>query len=100
MSEEREKNQVLIHEINLCPKPYDDIRNGAKRFIVRHDGRDYAARDMLILREYDDEQSEHTGRKAYGMVTFVEELQGKDPSFACTAVQFRTEKDPQNKHRT
>lgn len=50
----------MTHEVKILPEYYDKIAAGLKTFEVRFDDRNYAADDLLVLREWRNNM--YTGR--------------------------------------
>lgn len=59
------------HELKTWPAYFDAVRQDSKPFEVRKDDRGFKRRDLLILREWNPETKEYTGRKLYRRVTYV-----------------------------
>lgn len=52
----------MIHTLKILTKYYDDVAEYRKAFELRRDDRGYKVGDILVLREYDPELDEFTGR--------------------------------------
>lgn len=61
----------MIHELKLAPRYFDAVADGSKPFEVRFNDRNYKVGDVLLLKEYVEEQGHYTGRKLSRLVTFV-----------------------------
>jgi hypothetical protein len=53
----------MIIEKKIWPESFNEIVNGGKQFELRLADFDLNAGDMLVLKEYDPEKKEFTGRK-------------------------------------
>lgn len=56
---------MMIHELKISPKYFEDVRNGMKRFELRRDDRDFKVGDLITLKEY--ENGSYTGREIKNM---------------------------------
>lgn len=63
-----------IHALKTWPVVYQLTIAGLKTFEVRKNDRDFKPDDVLVLREYNPDRDEYTGRMSAFKVTFV--LQG------------------------
>lgn len=52
---------MIIHDLKICPKYFDDVKRNKKRFEIRKDDRNYQVGDLITLREWDNGQ--YTGRE-------------------------------------
>lgn len=59
----------MIHELKIRPKYFDAVRNGAKKFELRRNDRDFRVGDYLALNEWDGES--YTGRTELVKVTYM-----------------------------
>ncbi len=59
------------HILKTWPEPFEAIWRGNKTAEFRKDDRGYAVGDGLMLREYDPETGQYTGRRATARVTCV-----------------------------
>jgi hypothetical protein len=66
----------MIIEKKAVPDLFEKVLSGKKNFDVRLDRFECGPGDILILREWDPEKQEYTGRKLERKVTFV--LKSKD----------------------
>ena len=57
------------HELKILPKYFQAVWDGKKTFELRKDDRDYAEKDLLVLREWDGEQ--YTGSALVVEVTYI-----------------------------
>lgn len=61
----------MIHEKKAWPDMFEAVLIGKKRFDVRLSDTSYQEGDVLILREWDPNVKEYTGRILKKKVTFV-----------------------------
>lgn len=59
-----------IHDLKTWPPFYQDIVSGIKSFELRKDDRDFEIGDVLLLREYDNDQSKYTGRSMTRVILY------------------------------
>jgi hypothetical protein len=63
----------MMHELKIWPHHLSAILSGHKQFEIRLNDRNFEIGDLLMLKEYDPEKSEYTGRwtarKVASMVT-------------------------------
>lgn len=64
----------MTHELKTWPEYFQEIINGDKTFEVRKNDRDFKMGDVLLLKEWDNENSKYTGREWTVVVGYV--LQG------------------------
>src|SRR5690242_17435850 len=65
------KQPTMRHELKTWPAFFADLKAGRKTFELRKNDRNFEIGDRLILREYDPERREYTGRKCFRTVTHV-----------------------------
>jgi len=65
------KQRPWVHELKTHRELFEAIRRGQKHVELRKDDRDYQARDLLVLREWDPELGQYTGRHCVARVTHV-----------------------------
>ncbi len=63
-------------EKKIWPKYFEDVLNGKKNFEVRLADWDINEGDILILREWDSEKKEYTGRQVEKEISYI--LKTKD----------------------
>jgi len=69
---EVEKNINVDHDLKIWPQYFEDIKIGAKRFELRkEDDRTFHIGDVVMLREFDPEKDQYTGRSVTGMINYV-----------------------------
>jgi hypothetical protein len=78
------------HELKCWPDYYSAVEDGSKPFDVRKWDRPFKVGDALLLREWDPEKLDYTGRELRRNITYVLDLTylpGDDiPHFAGYAV--------------
>lgn len=60
-----------IHELKTATAPFAAMREGKKRFEYRRDDRGFAVGDLLLLREWDEEDGAYTGRVILASVLYL-----------------------------
>ena len=63
--------QRRTHELKIWPACFRAVEDGQKPFDVREHDRDYDVGDALILREYDPDTEQYTGRSATRWVSYL-----------------------------
>ena len=61
----------MIHELKTWPEYFEEVFMGRKTFEVRKNDRDFKRGDTLILKEWDNQSSEYTGRELARGVSYV-----------------------------
>lgn len=59
------------HTLKTWPGVFDSLLTRAKSFEVRKDDRDFGVGDTLILREWDPDEGDYTGRKMRALITYL-----------------------------
>lgn len=68
----RKDRQSVIHELKCWPKFFQPIALGVKRHDLRRaTDRHFVAGDRLLLREFDPDRDDYTGRTQLVAVTYV-----------------------------
>lgn len=62
------------HELTLWPACFAAVKAGSKPFDVRENDRNFQVGDQLLLREFDPDRQEYTGRSLVRWVSYL--LQG------------------------
>jgi hypothetical protein len=62
---------MAVHEKKIWPEFFDRVQRGEKTFEVRLADEDYQAGDTLVLREWDPQRKEYTGRSARFLIPYV-----------------------------
>ena len=65
------EKKPTIHELKTWPEYFEEVFMGRKAFEVRKNDRDYQKGDMLILKEWDNEKNQYTGRQLARRVHYV-----------------------------
>ena len=65
---------MKTHELKTWSEYFEDVFMGRKTFEVRFNDRDFQLGDYVILREYNNEKQEYTGRMMARRVLYI--LQG------------------------
>lgn len=60
-----------IHELKTWKEYFHEVLVGRKTFEVRKNDRDFKKGDTLILKEWDNEKQEYTGRQTARGVSYV-----------------------------
>lgn len=61
----------MIHNLKILPGYFVKVVDGSKKFELRKDDRGYKVGDTLLLREFDGEKREYTGREIRKEVTYI-----------------------------
>ena len=61
----------MIHELKTWIDPFTAIVSGMKRHEIRKNDRQFEPGDVLVLREYDEECEEYTGRVVTVAVSYI-----------------------------
>jgi hypothetical protein len=61
----------MRHELKTWPELFEPVRRGTKKADFRKDDRDFQVRDELLMREWNPETREYTGRSILVEVTHV-----------------------------
>ena len=62
---------MAVHELKTWPEFFQAVVNDRKPFEVRKNDRDFQERDTLILREWEPDTGEYSGRRATRSVSYV-----------------------------
>lgn len=78
------------HELKTWSVYFDLIDSGQKTFELRKNDRDFQVGDRLILKEWDPETSEYTGRMMIVKVLYIMPggQFGLDPGYVCMAIKI------------
>ncbi len=78
---------MKIHELKTVNPFYNLTEAGLKRFELRINDRDFQGGDILILRHWDDELQEYSGREFRAEVTCVlEDHAGLKPGYCLLSI--------------
>lgn len=64
---------MTTHEVKTVNPYFQKVWNNTKTFEIRLNDRDYKEGDMIILKEYDPDTKEYSGRTIHGKVGYVVE---------------------------
>ena len=64
----------MVHELKTWPTFFHLVDNGVKKFEIRKNDRGFEAGHFLLLREWDPETNEYTGKTCRASIQYV--LQG------------------------
>jgi hypothetical protein len=67
----RELSHFGTHVLKTWPKYFEAVYFGEKTFEVRKNDRNFQVGDVLVLREWDPETEEYSGRKMEVKVTYM-----------------------------
>lgn len=65
----------MTHELKTINPYFSDVASGQKQFEIRKNDRDFKLNDELLLREYDPELDQYTGRQVRRKIIYI--LQGE-----------------------
>ena len=63
--------QPTIHQLKTWPPSFVDVAECRMNFQIRRDDRGFKVGDHLVLREYDPDRQEHTGRQVERKITCI-----------------------------
>lgn len=66
----------MVHELKTWPEYFQLIASGKKPFELRKNDRGFLTGHELLLREYDKDTNEYTGRILHRKITYV--LKGEE----------------------
>ncbi|RKO61808.1 ASCH/PUA domain-containing protein [Caldibacillus debilis] len=62
---------LRCHELKVCPEYFETLEKRIKTFEIRKNDRDFHIGDVLILKEFDPETNNYTGRTVERKVTYI-----------------------------
>lgn len=62
---------MKIHDLKIDPVYYKAVLSGSKRFEVRKNDRDFKIYDILLLREYDRNKNNYTGKEIRKKIYYI-----------------------------
>ena len=65
------KSIAYIHELKTWKEYFEEVFMGRKTFEVRKNDRNFQKGDILILKEWDNEKQEYTGRQMARAVSYI-----------------------------
>lgn len=60
-----------IHELKIWKEYFEEVFMGRKTFEVRKNDRNFQKGDILILKEWDNEKQEYTGRQMARGISYI-----------------------------
>lgn len=60
-----------VHELKIWKEYFDEVFMGRKTFEVRKNDRNFRKGDILILKEWDNEKQEYTGRQMARCIYYI-----------------------------
>lgn len=63
-----------MHVLKIWPAAFEAVIDEVKTWEVRYADREFKPNDRLILREWNSEQAEYTGRECIAYVGYVDDL--------------------------
>lgn len=66
------------HDLKIFRGFFEDVANGVKRFEIRRNDRGFVSHQEVILREWQPELQEHTGRYCIAEITCITDFEQKD----------------------
>lgn len=78
---------IKVHYIKCETEFFNDVVEGLKPFEVRKNDRDYKPGDDIVLREYDKELAELTGREfRVNIIYFLADYPGIEPGYCILGI--------------
>jgi ASC-1-like (ASCH) protein len=80
----------MIYELKTWPEYFEEVFMGHKTFEVRKADRQFAKGDTLILKEWDVNTGQYTGREMARTITYILEggqIAGIDVGFVAMSIQ-------------
>ena len=65
------ESEPMVHQLKTWPNYFQAILRGDKNFEVRKNDRNYQCGHELLLREYNPERKEYTGRILHRRVKYI-----------------------------
>lgn len=84
---------MKIHELKILPQYFKEVEENKKTFELRKDDRDYKVGDVLLLKEWnpnetyttvDDEETHYSGKKVVRIITNI--LRDIDPAIGISSL--------------
>lgn len=60
-----------VHSLKIYPVYFEGIIDGSKLFEIRKNDRNFQVGDVVLLKEYNPDSKEYTGRKAIRQITYI-----------------------------
>ena len=77
----------MKHELKIWPAYFEPVLKGDKTFEYRVNDRNYQLHDTLLLREYDPEKKEYSGREIEVTITYILYVAGNGNNYAIMAIR-------------
>ena len=86
---------MKIHELKILPQYFKEVEENKKTFELRKDDRDYKVGDVLLLKEWnpnetytavDDEETHYSGKKVVRIITNI--LRDIDPAIGISSLDM------------
>jgi hypothetical protein len=65
------QTQCRTHELKIWPACFSAVEAGIKSFDVRQNDRDFQVGDVLLLREYEPESEQYSGRTTTRRISYL-----------------------------
>lgn len=60
----------MIHNVKILPQYFEPVVMGIKNFELRKDDREYQVCDLLVLKEWDPDSENYTGRETVRRISY------------------------------
>jgi hypothetical protein len=78
----------MTHVLKTWPEYFDPVSKGLKTFEIRKNDRDYKVGDVLILKEYNADADEYSGRIEIRRITYLTDFH-LDAGYVCLGISLR-----------
>ena len=72
-----DERPVAIHDVQLVPAEFIPIAKGDKHVLFVEEGKDWRKHDLVLVREFDSDAGELTGRHRVARVTWLDKSAGR-----------------------
>lgn len=62
---------MIKHELKINPEFFKEIKDESKNFEIRKNDRNFCVNDILVLKEYDPDTKQYTGRTIDRIVDYI-----------------------------
>lgn len=69
---------VKVDTVKIWPEYFQAQKQGIKNFEIRRNDRDYQVGQIIVLKEFDPQKNEFTGRKIYCLITYITNYEQKE----------------------
>lgn len=76
--------EMVLHELKILPQYFEPVIDGNKTFEIRKDDREYAVGDLLLLKEYKDDN--FTGHAILQEVTYITNF-NQEPGYVVMGIK-------------